>query len=205
MTRAAAVFVALVVGAHLLAPHSVTAEDASQRNVGPGAGADPSGSELFRRAYAVFSHPRCSNCHPQGDRPWWDIAKRRVHGMNVQRGREEQDGAYGLPGMECATCHQDRNGEVAGSAPGAHRWRLAPKSMGWGGKSVAEVCKQIKGEQPPEKVIEHIVGKGNEGPDPLVAWAWKPGPDRESAPGTFDDFIKIMKMWAARNGECPSD
>src|SRR5215510_1698243 len=32
-------------------------------------------------------------------------------------------------------------------------------------------------------------------PDPLVKWAWNPGPGRESAPGSFDDFAKLVQMW----------
>jgi hypothetical protein len=41
-------------------------------------------------------------------------------------------------------------------------------------------------------------------PDPLVEWAWNPGPGRESAPGTFEDFVQLMKWWRDQNAACPS-
>src|SRR5262245_58626206 len=95
---------AIIVAATLAvasAPRS-SAEDAA---------ANAASAELFLRTFAVFSHARCSNCHPQDDRPRQGTTTRHVHAMNVQRGREKTGGTdaggYGRPGMECRTCHQE--------------------------------------------------------------------------------------------------
>ncbi|WP_245463724.1 hypothetical protein [Mesorhizobium sp. M7A.T.Ca.US.000.02.2.1] len=42
------------------------------------------------KVYAVFSHPRCADCHVADERPRWSGAHyggTRVHAFNVQRGR----------------------------------------------------------------------------------------------------------------------
>jgi hypothetical protein len=198
------------------------AREANRKNLLDGVNENTPGPQLFLRAYEVFSHPRCSNCHPQNaGPPWWDINAKRVHGMNVQRGEEDKDGAHGLPGMQCVTCHQEQNGKLTGSPPGAHGWRLAPRTMGWGGKSPAEMCKQIKdpslngNRNTPAKIIGHMVGikeredddltNKQEPPDPLVRWAWEPGLDRERAPGEFVEFVQVLRWWKSHNLECPTD
>ena len=63
------------------------AQEAARTDLSQGVGKSTPGAQLFLRAYEVFSHPRCSNCHPRDDRPRWG-ATMRIHGMNVQRGRE---------------------------------------------------------------------------------------------------------------------
>jgi hypothetical protein len=50
--------------------------------------------------------------------------------------------------------------------------------------------------KPGEKVKEWKI-------DPLVAWAWKPGPGREAAPGELDDFVKILTWWKEAGAPCP--
>jgi hypothetical protein len=39
--------------------------------------------------------------------------------------------------------------------------------------------------------------------DPLVRWAWAPGPGRTPAPGTHLDFVKAMKLWIQEGVPCP--
>src|ERR1700681_4256137 len=101
---------------------------------------------LFTEAAKVIMNPRCVNCHPAGDRPTQGDDM-HPHSPLVTRGA---DGG-GVPGNACGACHMDRNVDIlAGqevsfqSIPGHPRWGLAPIEMAWEGKSVSEVCRQIK-------------------------------------------------------------
>ena len=105
------------------------AQNLPRKDLTEGMSRDTPPAELFLRAYEVFSHPRCSNCHPGDDRPRWGA---RVHGMNVQRGLERGDpnaGGYGRPGMTCETCHQEQNGDL----PGRARTTGGLRQPVWGG------------------------------------------------------------------------
>jgi hypothetical protein len=186
----------------------VAAEDTTRRSLSEGVNENTPGPELFLRAYQVFSHPRCSNCHPRDDRPRWGERSEHIHGMNVQRGVEQPHGGYGRPGMTCPTCHQQKNGELPGSPPGAIDWRLAPLRMGWVGLTAAELCKQFKdlaqhdGREEIDRVIEHIVDPQKL--DALVKWAWDPGPGREVPPGDLEGLIQILTWWKKAGAGCPS-
>src|ERR1022692_2327492 len=101
---------------------------------------------LFSEAAKVIMNPRCMNCHPANDRPTQGNDM-HPHSPPVTRG----DGGIGVAGNTCNACHMDRNVELfAGqqvsfeSIPGNPRWGLAPIEMAWQGKSVGEVCRQIK-------------------------------------------------------------
>ena len=110
---------------------------------------------LFSEAGKVLTHPRCMNCHPAGDRPrQGDL--RRLHQPPVARG---EDG-LGLPAMRCPICHQAANFEPAG-VPGNPGWQLAPHEMAWEGKTLGEICAQIKdparnGGRSPEDIVHHV-------------------------------------------------
>jgi hypothetical protein len=85
---------------------------------------------LFTEVAKVLQHPRCMNCHPAGDRPrQGDV--RRLHQPPVTRG---EDG-FGLPGLRCPICHQQANFD---RTPGDPNWHLAPRDMGWEGKTVGQ-------------------------------------------------------------------
>ena len=61
------------------------------------------GQQAWEEIYAVFSHPRCSNCHVEGERPMWSGAHygvTRVHAFNVQRGIDGS--GFGNAGLRCA-------------------------------------------------------------------------------------------------------
>ena len=221
---ALAVFVAAVA---LLVAVPASAQNATRRDLKEGVNENTPALELFLRAYEVFSHPRCANCHPRDERPRWGERSERIHGMNVQRGVEQPpgdekrpEGGYGRPGMTCPTCHQQTNGALPGSPPGAEHWRLAPLRMGWVGLTAVELCQQFSevirrdGSGDIDAVIHHIVEPDNkkkwvkEGKewktDPLVAWAWAPGPGRERAPGEFKQFLEILRWWKKAGGRCPT-
>ena len=151
---------------------------------------------LFTELGKVLTHPRCANCHPAGDRPRQGDAM-RLHQPPVERGAD----GFGLPAMRCPICHQAANFEPAG-VPGNPIWHLAPREMAWQGKTLGEICAQLKdparnGNRSLETLIEHI------GDDHLVGWAWAPGYGRLPAPGTQKEAGALVKAWVKTGAECP--
>jgi hypothetical protein len=150
----------------------------------------------FARIAAVLQSPRCLNCHPRGDRPWQGD-DRHVHLMNVQRGPVDK----GLPAMQCAACHQERNNDFAG-VPGAPHWQLAPRSMGWTGLSVGELCRTIldpgkNGGRSVADLVTHMTK------DKLVLWAWQPGRGRSPPPLSAEELKAALDLWAQAGAPCP--
>jgi hypothetical protein len=151
---------------------------------------------LFTELGKVLTHPRCVNCHPAGDRPRQaDVS--RLHQPPVQRGPD----GLGLPAMRCPICHQQANFEP-GRVPGNPIWHLAPREMAWEGKTLAEICAQIKdparnGNRSLEALVEHI------GTDHLVGWAWAPGYGRQPAPGTQEEAGALVDAWVKTGAACP--
>jgi hypothetical protein len=153
---------------------------------------------LFLEASRVFLHPRCINCHPNGDVPHQGD-QLRLHDPPVVRGPED----HGVVGMECQGCHQERNLELA-RVPGAPKWHVAPIEMAWVGKSPRALCEQLKdparnGGKSMQELIEHNAH------DKLVAWGWSPGHGREPAPGTQERFGAIFAAWVETGAECPAE
>jgi hypothetical protein len=154
---------------------------------------------LFLEASRVFLHPRCANCHPNGDVPSQGM-QMLAHQPPVTRGPEGR----GVVGMECTSCHQDRN-LIHARVPGAPDWHLAPLEMAWVGKSPRQVCEQVKdpkrnGGKSLAEIVEH-----NAHDKALVAWGWSPGIGREPAPGSQEQFGAIVAAWVETGAECPSE
>ena len=93
---------------------------------------------LFGEAGKVIASARCMNCHPAGDRPAQGD-DRHPHLPLVVRGID----GFGAVGMRCTTCHGPENFDPA-RLPGHPEWHLAPIEMAWAGKSLGEICEQIK-------------------------------------------------------------
>jgi len=151
---------------------------------------------LFIEAGKVLQHPRCVNCHPSGDRPLQG-EDGRPHQPWVRRGPD----GHGVAGLRCTACHQSTNYDAVGM-PGHANWHLAPASMGWQGRSLAEICSQIKdparnGGHSLAEIVEHMAR------DSLVGWAWSPGVGRERAPGTQQELGALIKAWADTGAVCP--
>ncbi len=154
-------------------------------------------SAIFTELGKVLSHARCVNCHPAGDRPRQG-EMRRLHQPPVTRGAD----GHGLEAMRCAICHQKTNFDPA-RMPGHPDWHLAPIEMAWEGKSVAEICQQIKdparnGGRTPEEIVRHIAE------DSLVGWAWSPGFGRQPAPGTQKEAGALVAAWVRTGAACPN-
>jgi mono/diheme cytochrome c family protein len=153
----------------------------------------------FLEAYKVFMHPRCMNCHPDGNRPLQDDDS-HVHAQNVQRGPDGK----GLFALKCANCHQDTNLPGADMPPGNPNWHLTP----------AEMPMVFQGRSPRELALQMVDSKQNGGKslaellhhvthDPLVKWGWNPGDGRTLPPLTHEEFNKHMQVWIDNGAVAP--
>jgi hypothetical protein len=152
---------------------------------------------LFVELGKVLTSPRCLNCHPVGDRPRQG-EQGRLHQPPVTRGAD----GHGLAALRCPVCHGKTNFDP-GRVPGHPEWHLAPREMGWEGRTLAEICEQIKdparnGNRSLQDLIHHI------GTDTLVGWAWAPGYGRQPAPGTQKEAGALTEAWVQTGAVCPN-
>jgi len=166
----------------------------------------------FIKAYAVFMHPRCKNCHPAGDTP---LQGEDSHVHDLLRLRRGADG-NGVFAMRCSNCHQAANGSGPHTPPGAPqtpdkgalpaepRWHLPPPEtpMVFEGRSPGQLCRQLKDPQmngglTHERLAHHVAT------DPLVLWAWNPGEGRSTPPMSHEEFAAAVKAWLDAGGACP--
>jgi hypothetical protein len=136
------------------------------------------------------------NCHPATDRPLQGEAG-RPHEPRVRRGAT----GHGVTAMQCSTCHMAANFDP-GRVPGHPRWHVAPASMAWEGRSLRQICEQIKdparnGGHGLDAIVKHMRE------DSLVGWAWAPGEGRQPAPGTQAAFGALIEAWARTGAVCP--
>ena len=159
-------------------------------------------SALFTEAAKVITHPRCMNCHPADDDP------RQGNDMHIHVPPATRGAAgLGISGNTCQACHTEANYTLLARAsyqsiPGHPRWALAPLEMAWQGKSLTEICEQIKdpkrnGNKTLEMLHEHMAR------DELVGWGWNPGVGREPAPGDQKAFGELIHAWIETGAECP--
>ncbi|MCP3145124.1 Isoquinoline 1-oxidoreductase subunit [Pyxidicoccus xibeiensis] len=156
---------------------------------------------LFVEAGRVIAHPRCVNCHPADGVPRQGM-EQRLHEPKVSGGAD----GHGAAGLHCEACHQQTNTPLVGatlrSIPGNPKWALAPKEMAWVGKSLGEICEQLKdpkrnGGKSLEAIHHHMAE------DVLVGWGWNPGPGLEPVPGTQAAFGALIQAWIANGAACP--
>jgi hypothetical protein len=50
-----------------------------------------------------------------------------------------------------------------------------------------------------QQIIDHSAH------DPLVAWGWSPGADREPAPGTQAELGALVAAWVESGAACPDE
>lgn len=190
------------VGSALLSRSALAAESGEAGALRPPSAfddiADPAARSraLFTEAGKVLTHPRCINCHPSGDTPLQGDSG-QAHEPPVVRGR----GGLGAVGMECRTCHFRENFDP-GAVPGAPGWHLAPPKMAWEGRTLSDLCRQLKdparnGNRDLDAVAEHMEG------DPLVGWGWHPGPGRQNAPGSQEALGALIRAWIDTGAACP--
>ncbi len=111
----------IILAAALAGAVPSAAQDA-QKDLTEGVSEATPAAELFMRAYEVFSHPRCSNCHPRDDRPRWGPA-RQVHGMNVQPGETRSACRVGVEARAGAGACPRHSRPVRQCPEMVERWR----------------------------------------------------------------------------------
>ncbi len=193
----------------------------------------PTPETAFGYIHQVTTHPRCVNCHgvmKDGVQRPMVGDDSRLHPMNISNvhnlrlkveGKIFVEVANTSQPVNCRSCHQDVNGDAPGMPPGAANdlmpgfvWHMPPptmilsKTMG-----VQELCEQLldpsrnsflafRGGRNDlktfKKEFDHHVND-----DPLVRWAWEPGPGRTPAPGTHADLVKAMQLWTSAGAPCP--
>ena len=179
---------------------------ASPRSAGQEPGRE-AGLAAWQQIYSVLTHPRCINCHTATNYPQQGDERRR-HFANVNRGT----GGIGVPGLNCATCHQESNADSTG-VPGSHNWHLAPLSMAWQDRndrplSSAQVCRVLTDRSKNHDMDGAALMK-HHAEDKLVGWAWKPGLDisgaqRTQPPLSREQFAQATRRWVDAGTPCPS-
>lgn len=149
---------------------------------------------IFQEMGKVLTHPRCVNCHPSGDRPLQGD-QGQPHQPLVVRGAD----GHGAPAMNCDTCHGASNYR---NVPGNSQWQLAPAEMAWQGKTLTQICEQLKDKQRNggktlDEIAEHMTN------DALVGYAWKPPKHLEAPPGNQALFGQLAKAWVGAGAGCP--
>ena len=164
------------------------------------------GLTAWQQVYSVLIHPRCINCHTATNYPQQGDDRVR-HFANVVRGPENK----GVPGLHCASCHQETNADSTG-VPGGHNWHLAPLSMQWQDVndrplSSEAVCRALKDRSKNHNLDGPGLLKHHE-EEALVHWAWNPGrrPDgsmRTLPPLTHAEFVAATRRWVEAGMPCP--
>jgi hypothetical protein len=169
--------------------------------------ASPSSSDApplaaFETVRQVFQHPRCQNCHPDGDAPLQGDDS-HVHAQNVHRGKDGR----GKVGAECTTCHGSANPPSSYGAhvpPGSEEgWRMPAEDMKlvFVGLTARALCEQIKdrarnGGKDMAALRTHL-------DTPLVRWGWSPGFGRAPVSVPRDRFLAAWEAWARAGAPCP--
>ena len=164
------------------------------------------GLAAWEQVHSVLIHPRCINCHTAVDYPQQGDARRR-HFANVVRGPNDN----GVPGLQCATCHQESNANSTG-VPGSRNWHLAPLSMAWQDRnnqplSSAAICRAVTDRSKNHNMDGPALLKHNAA-DTLVGWAWEPGRNIHGSPRTLPplsraEFAAATRTWVEAGMPCP--
>ena len=158
------------------------------------------------QVYSVLVSPRCINCHTATNYPQQGDDRRR-HFANVVRGSDGK----GVPGLNCAGCHQERNADSTG-VPGGHNWHLAPLSMKWQDLndrplSSAAVCSAVTDRSKNHDMDGPALLKHHTD-EALVLWAWNPGfrtdgTARTLPPMSHQEFVAATRTWVEAGTPCP--
>lgn len=174
------------------------------------------GRQAFDHIYKVATHPRCVNCHGAGTGP----SARPLVGETMEPHPMNITLAHNTPrelaerttlGIECVTCHQDRNLPERGTPPGAQgrnaeqRWRMPPdaddprhsmrilsirlRGQVSKGEAQRDLCLVWANFRKHDDIEGHITN------DPLIAWAFEPGQGRERAPDGLERLKEAVAVW----------
>ena len=170
------------------------------------------GPSAFNYLWKIAKSPRCVNCHglvvDGVHRP--TVGENfKIHPMNITD-------KYETLGHRCTTCHGLKNIDVPGAPPGASNklrpgfhWQMPDRSMILGPNLTrTELCEiwtnpKKNGNRGSLKEISKLEREfiKHMRTDPLVHWAFFPGPGRTSA-GTgadlkanVDELVSAVELW----------
>jgi isoquinoline 1-oxidoreductase/isoquinoline 1-oxidoreductase beta subunit len=170
------------------------------------------GAAAFQYLFSVAMSPRCVNCHGAVDK------LTQIHfpmvGEQGQRHAMNIDARFPKLGGDCTSCHQKSNFDQPRYPPGAFNpqlpdffWHMPPTSMILATiRSPRELCELWTD---PNRNAKEPGSKGginnlplfrrefqiHASQDPLVAWAFQPGPGRAPAPGSKELLVQAMDSW----------
>ncbi|MCH7397182.1 hypothetical protein MM236_04240 [Belliella sp. DSM 107340] len=153
--------------------------------------------QAFLKAYKVFMHPRCVNCHPAGDAPLQGDDS-HIHSQNVKRGIDGK----GLYALKCSNCHQEKNIPGDNMPPGHDIWQLPPAHMKmvFEGKSPRQLAEHFMDNEFTgfvnwqEDLIHHVEH------EPLVLHSWSYG---TRPPLSHEEFVESLKEWIEKGAALP--
>lgn len=152
------------------------------------------GLKAFADIYAVATHPRCLNCHPDGDRPL-HTDRSIPHDFDVTRFTP-------LSGVHCISCHPASPvGDGRAPLPPADPiWSMAPKQMVFQNRSPRQLCETLKD---PEKNggRGHVDTTAHIANDHLLMTSWHSG--RQPPPVSHEELVKRFETWGKAGGPCP--
>lgn len=154
----------------------------------------------FLKAYTVFMHPRCMNCHPSGDVPLQGDDS-HMHLQGVKRGKDGK----GLYAMKCKNCHQDANLVGANLPPGMPDWQLPPadRKMVFQGKTPRQLALQFKDNNfTGFKNLNVEMMKHVEKAD-LVINSFVPLEGKAKIPMSHQAFVGYVKEWLDKGAAVP--
>jgi hypothetical protein len=85
---------------------------------------------------------------------------------------------------------------------GSNAVLLAPIEMAWEGKSVGDICQQVK-DRDRNGGRDLALLQAHVAKDDLIAWGWNPGAGRDPAPGTQDLAGQLIQAWIDTGAQCP--
>jgi len=198
--RSSSAVLILIAWSSTLSPAHTTSQNASATR--------EAGLAAWQQVYSVLTFPRCINCHTATNYPEQGDDRHR-HWFNVVRGPEGK----GVPGLNCATCHQSANADTTG-VPGAPNWRLAPLSMKWQDtndsiRSSPAVCRSLTDRSQNGNLDGPGILRHHE-EEPLVLWAFQPGHRRDGTerslpPLTHEQFVDATRIWVKAGMPCPQN
>lgn len=161
-----------------------------------GTASQAEGLAAFADIYAVATHPRCMNCHPDGDTPYQGDDS-HPHTMGVDRFSPNA-------GLHCGTCHsaQPSGDGLAPLPPSDAIWSMAPAAMVFENRDPSQLCSQlldveINGGRGPVELTEHVQA------DHLLQTSWHSG--RTSPPISHEELVARFETWANAGAPCPQE
>lgn len=152
------------------------------------------GLEAFKDIYAVVTHPRCLNCHPEADAPL-QTEQSVPHEFGITRFSP-------LVGVHCSTCHPAKpvGDGLAPLPPADPIWSIAPKQMAFENRTPKQICEQLK--DPNINGGRGLVGvTAHVRDDHLLITSWHMG--RPPPPLSHKELVERFETWGAAGGPCP--